>query len=59
VFSLGVVLGMVLFAWAVTYPTRRWSTEKVQRGVRVAAALLSLVYGIVLLLGYPGFNPFG
>ena len=59
VFSLGVVLGMVLFAWAVTYPTRRWSTEKVQRAVRVAAAVLSLIYGIALLLGYPGFNPFG
>ena len=58
-FSLGVVLGMTLFAWAVTLPARRWGTARVQRAVRVVAAVLSVVYGVALLLGYPGFNPFG
>jgi hypothetical protein len=59
VFSLGVVLGMTLFSWAVAYPMRRWGTERVQRLVNVAAAVLSLAYGVLLLAGFEGFNPFG
>jgi len=58
-FSLGVVLGMIVFAWAITFPARRWSTERVQRAVRIAASVLSLVYGLALLAGFEGFNPFG
>ena len=58
-FSVGVVLGMVLFAWAITYPVRRWGTERVQRAVNVTAAVLSLAYGVLLLSGFEGFNPFG
>jgi len=31
----------------------------VQRAVRIAASVLSLVYGVALLAGFEGFNPFG
>ena len=57
-FSLGVVAGMILFSWAVTFPLRRWNTEKVRFVVAVATAVLSIAYGVALLAGFEGFNPF-
>jgi len=57
-FSLGVVVGMMIFAWAVSYPMRRWNAEKVRFAIAVSVAVLSIVYGVALLAGYEGFNPF-
>lgn len=61
VFTIGVVSGMIVFAVGLTYPLLRWGDEKVRRTVNVVAALLSLAYGALLLLGLGGFNllPFG
>jgi len=57
-FSLGVVAGMTIFAWAVTFPMRRWDAEKVRSAIAVTVAVLSILYGVALLAGYQGFNPF-
>ncbi len=56
VFSIGVVLGMVLFGLGVSYPMMRWGRRRVRRAVNVGAALLSLAYAAYLLLGYEGVN---
>lgn len=57
VFSAGVVVGMVLFGLALTAPLLRARREGVRRAVSVAAALLSLGYGMAMLAGFPGWNP--
>ncbi len=56
IFSVGVVLGMVVFSLGMVYPARRWGTERTRRAVSLAAALLSIGYAIVLFLGYGGIN---
>jgi len=56
VFSLGVVAGMVVFGLGVTYPVKRWGTQRVRRAINVGAALLSLVYAAYLLLGFEVLN---
>lgn len=50
VFSLGVVAGMVLFGLGLSYPLVRWGSRPVRFGVNVAAAVLSLGYGALLLV---------
>lgn len=56
IFSVGVVLGMVVFSLGMVYPARRWGTERTRRAVSLAAALLSIGYAVVLFLGYGGIN---
>ena len=56
VFTVGVMAGMIVFAVGVAYPLARWGDTKVRRTVSVAAAVLSLVYGLLLLAGVQGFN---
>ena len=56
VFSLGVILGMVLFGLGLSYPMLRWGDAKVRRVVSVVAAVLSIVYGVLLLAGFEGIN---
>lgn len=56
VFSIGVVVGMILFGVGVSYPMLRWGRARVRRVVNVGAALLSIGYAIYLFLGYEGFN---
>jgi len=56
VFSLGVILGMVLFGLGLNYPMMRWGDAKVRRVVSVVAAVLSIAYGVLLLLGFGGIN---
>ncbi|MFQ5919440.1 MAG: hypothetical protein ACE5I4_05270 [Thermoplasmata archaeon] len=51
-FTVGVVVGMILFGVGVSYPLLRWRKEKVRRAVTVAAAVLSLAYAVLLLLGW-------
>ncbi|MFQ5908783.1 MAG: hypothetical protein ACE5JE_08180 [Thermoplasmata archaeon] len=57
-FTMGVVVGMTLFGIGMSYPLLRWRKERVRRAVTVAAALLSLVYAVLLLLGLGLPNPF-
>lgn len=59
VFSLGVVLGMVLFGLGLNYPMLRWGDAKVRRVVTVVTGVISIVYGALLLAGFPGLNLFG
>jgi hypothetical protein len=56
VFSLGVILGMVLFGLGLNYPMVKWGDAKVRRVVSVVAAVLSIGYGVLLLLGFQGIN---
>ncbi|MFQ5986586.1 MAG: hypothetical protein ACE5KQ_04450 [Thermoplasmata archaeon] len=56
-FSVGVVVGMILFGVGMSYPLLRWRKEKVRRAVTITAALLSLVYAVLLLLGLGLPNP--
>lgn len=59
VFSAGVVIGMVSFGLALTYPMKKWDAKGVRRAVALIAGALSIVYGILILVGFGGFNPFG
>ncbi len=56
VFSVGVVVGMILFGVGVSYPMLRWGQARVRRAVNVGAALLSIAYAVYLFLGYEGIN---
>ena len=59
VFSAGVVIGMVSFGFALVAPIRRWNEKRVRRAVALVAGVLSIVYGVLIFLGFGGFNPFG
>jgi len=59
VFSAGVVIGMVSFGLALVAPIRRWTEKRVRRAVALIAGVLSIVYGVLIFLGFGGFNPFG
>lgn len=56
VFSLGVVLGMVLFGIGLTYPLLRWGDAKVRRVTTTVAAVFGIVYGVLLLAGFEGIS---
>jgi len=56
VFSLGVVVGMIVFGIGISYPVLRWGSARVRRVVNTAAAVLSLVYAAYLILGFEGIN---
>jgi uncharacterized membrane protein YciS (DUF1049 family) len=58
VFSIGVVIGMIIFGLGLTYPILRWGRRRVRRVVNVAAALLSMLYAVYILAGHEGWNPF-
>src|SRR5947209_6353599 len=58
VFSLGVVVGMIVFAVSLNYPILRWGRGPVSRVVNTAVALLSIGYALLLFAGFEGFNPF-
>ena len=49
---------MISFGLALTYPLKRWDAKRVRRIVALVAGTLSIAYGILILLGFPGFNPF-
>ena len=57
-FTVGVVVGMILFGVGMSYPLLRWRREKVRRSVTIASALLSLGYAVLLMLGLGLPNPF-
>lgn len=55
VFTIGVVLGMMLFGFAVT-SLYRYRLQKVRIVFNLTVALLSIVYGGLLLMGLDSFN---
>ena len=58
IFTVGVVLGMTLFGVAVTIPILKYGMRRVQIAVNVVAGSLSIIYGIMMIVGLGGFNPF-
>ena len=58
VFTVGVAAGMLIFGIAVTYPLFRFGRTRVQRLINIVAGLLSVAYGLLILAGLGGFNPF-
>ncbi len=49
IFSLGVVLGMILFSILFTYPLIKISQEKLNHAVNIVAGSVSIFYGISML----------
>ncbi len=49
IFSLGVVLGMVVFAIAFSYPLVKVQSEKINKFISCGTGLTSIVYGILIL----------
>ena len=49
VFSVGVVLGMLVFSSLVAYPAIKYGS-KIQRGIITASGVLSILYGCAMLL---------
>ncbi|MBI2184561.1 MAG: hypothetical protein HYU39_06340 [Thaumarchaeota archaeon] len=58
VFTIGVVLGMVIFGVLVTYPVLKYGMGRVQLVLNVVVGALSIAYGLMILYGIGGFNPF-
>ena len=58
VFSIGVVLGMIVYGIGITYPMVRFGKGRVRRIVNVGVAVLSIVYALLLLVGFETVNPF-
>lgn len=56
VFSLGVILGMVLFGVGLSYPIMRWGDVTVRRVTTVLTATLSIAYGLLLFAGFEGVS---
>jgi len=51
VFTLGVVIGMVGFSILLTYPIIKIRKEALSNAVNLVAGVLSIAYGLALLLG--------
>ena len=58
IFTIGVALGMTLFGVAITYPIFRYGIRKVQLAINIVAGSLSIMYGLMIIAGLGGFNPF-
>ncbi len=56
VFSVGVVVGMIVFGVGLTYPILKWGQKRVRRVVNIVAAALSIGYAIYLLTRFEGWN---
>ncbi len=57
-FTVGVIMGMVLYGLSINYPVQKWGQKKVTRAVNVTIASLSVFYAFWLLLGLEGLNIF-
>ena len=51
IFSVGVVLGMMLFSLAFTFPLLKAHSEGISRGVTLLTGVASVGYGAMMLLG--------
>ncbi|HLG23355.1 MAG TPA: sulfite exporter TauE/SafE family protein [Candidatus Nanoarchaeia archaeon] len=49
IFSIGVVLGMIAFAFVFTYPLIKMHSEKVYRYVSIASGTIGVIYGFFML----------
>jgi len=51
IFSVGVILGMVLYGMIFNYPRVRFGGDRLRQFVNIGAGTLSVAYGAALLLG--------
>ena len=52
VFSIGVVLGMVLFALVFSYPVLKTKSDSVYKVITIVTATISVLYGARMLLAF-------
>ncbi len=52
IFSVGVIAGMVLFGYAITYPISTFGSESINKAVSFVVGTLSIIYG-AWILGTP------
>ncbi|MFW9906127.1 MAG: sulfite exporter TauE/SafE family protein [Candidatus Thorarchaeota archaeon] len=57
-FTIGVILGMVVYGLSINYPIQKWGQKRVTRIVNVTIASVSIFYAVWLLLGLEGLNVF-
>jgi high-affinity nickel permease len=57
-FTVGVILGMVVYGMSINYPIQKWGQKRVTRIVNVTIASVSILYAVWLLLGLEGLNVF-
>ena len=57
-FSMGVVIGMIVYGLTIHYPMEKWGKEKVSRIGNVLLASLSIFYAVWIFLGKEGLNIF-
>lgn len=57
-FTVGVVVGMILFGAVVTYPLLKYGADRIRLVVNVVAGSLSIIYGFMILAGLGGVNLF-
>lgn len=58
IFTIGVVVGMTLFGIAISYPIFKYGIRKVQLVVNMLTGSISILYGLMIIAGIGGFNPF-
>ena len=56
IFSLGVVVGMVIWATVLNAPILRAQKETITKTFSVGIAILAIIYGLYTLLGGDGIN---
>jgi hypothetical protein len=57
-FTVGVVVGMILFGAIVTYPLLKYGADRIRLVVNVVAGSLSIISGLMILAGLGGVNLF-
>lgn len=57
-FTIGVILGMIVYGMIINIPNKKYGQKRVSRIVNTTIASLTLAYGMWLLLGLEGLNIF-
>jgi ABC-type nickel/cobalt efflux system permease component RcnA len=55
-FTIGVILGMIVYGWIIKFPNQKFGQKRVSRIINTTIASITLVYGVYLLLGLEGLN---
>jgi hypothetical protein len=59
IYTAGVVLGMIVFWVAVTYPLFKYGVRRLQVAINTVIGSLTVAYGLMVVARLNGFNPFG
>jgi hypothetical protein len=55
-FTIGVILGMIVYGWIINIPNQKYGQKRVSRIINTTIASITLAYGVYLLLGLEGLN---